>query len=579
MVNFYDNSLLKALQTIYPGKFTKTRFQLVLNLLRSEEKWFPWLFDNCPRAFWWEWKNQRRYLDWLADELGMERFENWYAPNLLQLIKIKSGTGLIKLYEEDVPTLLQNAFPEHDWTMWLFHPPPKNFWHDVSNQKKFVDWFAQQLSVQTQEDWQMIKVYNIYERGGKGLLEQYGNSLADALCALYPQYIWDLCESHPKGYWQTMKNQKSFFDMVAQELGIIKQQDWYKLSAADISKRGGSSLMQHYYKNSLLAGLEQIYPEYMWHAWSFATTTHQWWKDRRNQRQYLDWLAETLNIQDQDEWANVSVEDLRRNRGGGLVHRFSGRSFFRMLELIYPEKRWHIWLYGPVPKLYWDDPKHRKNYFEWVTQILKIEKDEDWYKLSQDQILSLSGASTVLSYYGGSFAAALQAIYPGPSFLFISSVIVLNQQQTEKKILPWLFTNSPHGFWFDESNVLKYMKWVADKLEIQTMEDWYKVSASDIIQYISFFCLFLTRTKFVRNKSVKTRWIIGCSQEMLSKLCVEPRVLPIHSIGFFLCLCKSHINERTKGKAQSQLMRISRGLLESLQKENLQHSSATVNNP
>ena len=42
--------------------------------------------------------------------------------------------------------------------------------------------------------------------------------------------------------------------------------------------------------------------------------------------------------------------------------------------------------------------------------------------------------------------------------------------------LPWKFNQAPKGFWSNENNVKEYMNWLSDKLNIKTMEDWYKVT-------------------------------------------------------------------------------------------------------
>ena len=42
--------------------------------------------------------------------------------------------------------------------------------------------------------------------------------------------------------------------------------------------------------------------------------------------------------------------------------------------------------------------------------------------------------------------------------------------------LPWKFKTTPKGYWDDENNIKEYMNWLSEKLNIKTMEDWYKIS-------------------------------------------------------------------------------------------------------
>ena len=42
--------------------------------------------------------------------------------------------------------------------------------------------------------------------------------------------------------------------------------------------------------------------------------------------------------------------------------------------------------------------------------------------------------------------------------------------------LPWKFTQTPKGYWDDINNIKSYINWLSEKLDIKTMEDWYKVT-------------------------------------------------------------------------------------------------------
>ena len=42
--------------------------------------------------------------------------------------------------------------------------------------------------------------------------------------------------------------------------------------------------------------------------------------------------------------------------------------------------------------------------------------------------------------------------------------------------LPWKFKQISKAFWNDEKNVAAYMNWLSERLNIKTMEDWYKIS-------------------------------------------------------------------------------------------------------
>ena len=56
--------------------------------------------------------------------------------------------------------------------------------------------------------------------------------------------------------------------------------------------------------------------------------------------------------------------------------------------------------------------------------------------------------------------------------------------ETITKIYPnydwiiWKFSKVPNNFWLDKNNQKKYMKWLGEKLNIKTLDDWYKVSVN-----------------------------------------------------------------------------------------------------
>ena len=50
---------------------------------------------------------------------------------------------------------------------------------------------------------------------------------------------------------------------------------------------------------------------------------------------------------------------------------------------------------------------------------------------------------------------------------------------------------TPYGFWNRKSNQLNYMNWMSSKLNIKSMEDWYKISANVIQYFTNFELIFI----------------------------------------------------------------------------------------
>jgi hypothetical protein len=121
--------------------------------------------------------------------------------------------------------------PEYIWYPWLFEEIHWGYWSNPSNQLAFMDWFAKEFEIETQEDWYLTE-FQDYERwGGGGLLHQVQNSLINLWATIYPQYIWYpwYCSQTPKGYWDDRANRKLYFDWAAEQLGIEIAADWYSI--------------------------------------------------------------------------------------------------------------------------------------------------------------------------------------------------------------------------------------------------------------------------------------------------------------------------------------------------------------
>jgi hypothetical protein len=49
--------------------------------------------------------------------------------------------------------LLAAVYPDYEWLPWRFDKCPQGYWHDMKNQRKFMDWAAKQLDMKNMEDW------------------------------------------------------------------------------------------------------------------------------------------------------------------------------------------------------------------------------------------------------------------------------------------------------------------------------------------------------------------------------------------------------------------------------------------
>jgi len=95
------------------GSFNTSPFTIISQHIDGEE-WKPWLFDKAPNAFWQDPENQKWYMDWLAEELGITELDGWYIYDRDVLNRSKGG-GLLGLYSTSLARILVTLYPNHDW--------------------------------------------------------------------------------------------------------------------------------------------------------------------------------------------------------------------------------------------------------------------------------------------------------------------------------------------------------------------------------------------------------------------------------------------------------------------------------
>jgi len=153
----------------------------------------------------------------------------------------------------------------------------------------------------------------------------------------------------PARHWQSVANQRHFLEWLAEQVSIKDIEGWYKLSAAEVKKRGGAGLLTHY-GGSLSRALRTVFPEYKWQFWKFSSVSIGEWEEIPNQRSYMDWYAKEYEIKSPIDWYKVSAADLYRRQGRGLLSVYDD-SVVKAIQAVYPE-------YNQL-----EEVKNRQSYF------------------------------------------------------------------------------------------------------------------------------------------------------------------------------------------------------------------------
>lgn len=237
----------------------------VVKIIYPHYEWLEWKFNKTRNHFWDDKENQKIYINWLFEELGYEKTEDWYNIDV-DVMRNNYGGGLLGNYSSSHINILKSLYPEYDWLEWKFKYTSNNYWKSVDNQKKYMDWLINTLGYTNKEQWYTITSIIIDNNEGGSLLNEYNGSPIQLLNALYPEYEWlDWKFKHTSNnYWKNKLNRKKYAEWLGKILGYTEPKDWYNISYYIIINNHGGGLLAEYYNDSPIKFLVDIFPEYNW---------------------------------------------------------------------------------------------------------------------------------------------------------------------------------------------------------------------------------------------------------------------------------------------------------------------------
>jgi hypothetical protein len=51
---------------------------------------------------------------------------------------------------------VSSVYPEYQWLPWKFTQCPTGYWDDLNNQRQFMQWVGEQLSIINYSDWYQV---------------------------------------------------------------------------------------------------------------------------------------------------------------------------------------------------------------------------------------------------------------------------------------------------------------------------------------------------------------------------------------------------------------------------------------
>jgi len=272
-----------------------------------------------------------------------------------------------------------------------------------------------EMNLQTQYDWIHLPLDQFHRfEGGANVLRQY-ESYFELLRTLLPEFNWCAydfpAKKLPKNFWDKIENQREFMKHAGERLNLQSLKEWRNVSETDIRNiNGGKYFLAKY--SRLSDALVRLFPmefgsklpvdftaeNFAWHNEPRRRAPRDFYKSETNQREYLEFLGKKyFNIQNLDDWYNVSATKLKSIGGQSLLKLHSG--FPEMLQKLYPS---HPWDFASklqrLPSAYWDDFNNVYNFIRKAEKALKVTEFQDWYRISTRQLAALGGQGLLMKY-------------------------------------------------------------------------------------------------------------------------------------------------------------------------------------
>lgn len=325
VLKYHSSSVWRALAELFPEKG-----------FREEE-----CCTRMPRGYWDKAQHQRRFVEELAEELGVQAQEDWRRVSSLQLRRKKGGAALLKRHGS-VFRLLCAAYPERRLVEHRCRPQVSAaYWEDAENRRSFLETLKERHAIRSPEGWKALGYNGIVAAGGRRLLE--GRPLVPLLQEAFPLdgLTAENCSPAVKqSHWDEAASRR-FFDRLAEELHVESAADWAKVTPKDVRERGGTGVLAKK-GGSLWFALQKAYKgefkgEKLCVFESRRKAPQEFWAQVDNVRTFLDIAKNALGIEKPQDWTRVSVAQLRSLRGSGLFRNWTLQD---ALRAAYPDVTW-----------------------------------------------------------------------------------------------------------------------------------------------------------------------------------------------------------------------------------------------
>jgi len=382
----HDNSVYRLLAAAYPEK------QYRAEAVRTK----------VPKRYWKDVQVRRAFMAEVAKQLGIEKPEDWLKVSRKKFVEL-GGEGVLKEHNKSlrlaVAELVDGAAP---------YAPKERV--EYATAREFFRAAAQTFGVTKTEDWRRVRNADIVALpGGSRFLRAHGNSMLLALQAAFPEQDISLhCMRRvPRGHWEELRNQREAVDEVAARHGIKEPRDWRKLKYRDMV-REGLSVVLNKYGNSVFRMLQAVYPEkdLQEHECREHVMRH-YWDSAENRAKFLTRLKAAHTIESTSDWQKITVHDIARAGGQGLLQRYGGVG-----GLIQDCANVDVSLFElrqAIPGSFWETDENVIAAVKSIGKALQVRGPRDWLRISKEQVAAHKGQGLLRNV---GLPQALEITYP-----------------------------------------------------------------------------------------------------------------------------------------------------------------------
>lgn len=269
----------------------------------------------------------------------------------------------------------------------------------------------------------------------------------------------------PSGHWDCAENRREFLTSFMSKRGIREAEDWRGVTAAEVSRAGGSALLKRH-NGSILRMLQSEMPEREFTSEKVCRVApKRHWDSVENRREALERIAKRCGIEEPEQWKSLTARDLKALGAGSLLQRYNDSVALMLADIYGPTAADVTVVRRTMPNDHWSIGDNRRRFLDELCRRQRLDgSPESWQTLSVREVLRAGGAG-LLAHFNGSLLAALKDTYGG----------AFGDACKSRR-------HVPTSYWEDDERLKRFIKGLEEELSISAPEQWTRVSREQISQ-------------------------------------------------------------------------------------------------